>query len=123
METNTQNTTTQTDKIRDWLLMGNTLTALESLDRFKCWRLGARAWDLRQAGYNVQSMIVKMPSGKRVASYYIPEHQPLITPTERKKKPKSITIEKLRELAREVADGDLLVEMMFSKLIIAAEKS
>lgn len=116
METNTQ-----TDKIRDWLLMGNTLTALESLDRFKCWRLGARAWDLRQAGYNVQSMIVKMPSGKRVASYYIPEHQPLITPTERKKKPKTITIEKLRELAREVAAGDLLVGNYMQRLLEAAK--
>lgn len=113
---------TQTEQIKTFLLAGNTLTALESLDRFKCFRLGARCWDLRQAGYNVKSKMVETPSGKKIASYWIPSDHPLITPAE-KKKDKVISISKLRSLAREISNGDLLTELTLSKLIVAAEKN
>lgn len=121
METNTQNSVTQTEAIKSYLLAGNTLTQLESLDRFRCLRLGARCWELRQSGYNVKSEMVKTPSGKNIASYFIPANEPLIAPSERKKD-KTISLSKLRALAKEIADGDLLTEMTYSKLLIAAEK-
>lgn len=120
METNTQNSATQTEAIKSYLLAGNTLTQLESLDRFRCLRLGARCWELRQSGYNVKSEMVKTPSGKNIASYFIPANEPLIAPSERKKE-KSITLSKLKLLAKEVAEGDLLTELAFSKLIATAE--
>lgn len=40
--------------ILDYLLKGNTITPLEALDLFKCFRLGARMWELKHLdGYNV----------------------------------------------------------------------
>lgn len=115
-------TQTQADQIEAYLLAGGALTQLQSLERFKCLRLGARAWDLRQKGINVQSRIVETPSGKHIAEYFVPPDAPLITPAERKKE-KSITLTKLRSLAREVANGDLLTELAYSKLLVAAEKA
>ena len=115
-------TRSQNSKILAHLMAGNTLTSLESLDFCGSLRLGARRDDLRHAGYNVKSEMIKV-GRKRVARYFIPADVPLIPPTERKKKPKSISIDRLRSLAREIADGDLLTETTFSKLIIAAEKS
>lgn len=77
---------TQTEKIKEYLLAGNTLTQLQSLDRFKCLRLGARCWDLRQKGINVQSRIVETPSGKHIAEYFVPQNEPLIARNGKKEK-------------------------------------
>lgn len=115
-------TASQNSKILAHLLAGHTLTSLESLDFCGSLRLGARRDDLRRIGYNVESEMIKV-GRKRVARYFIPPDNQLIPPSERKKKPKSVTIDRLRELAREVAAGDLLTELAFSRLIIAAEKS
>ncbi len=109
----------QTDAIRDYLLAGNTLTQLQSLDRFRCLRLGARCWDLRQRGINVQSRLVETPSGKHIAEYFIPQNEQFI-PRNGKKKTKSITIEKLRELAIEEAKS-LEEQLLFSRLIARVE--
>lgn len=114
---------TQTDKIREYLLAGNTLTALSALERFRCMRVGARCWDLRQKGINVQSRIVETPSGKHIAEYFVPQNEPLITRNGKKEKEKSITLSKLRSLAKEVAGGDLQTELIFSRLIARVENS
>ena len=45
------NATGQTARILEALRRGDTLTALDALDRFGCFRLGARIWDLKQAGH------------------------------------------------------------------------
>jgi uncharacterized small protein (DUF1192 family) len=51
------------------LQSGATLTALDALDLFGCNRLAARIADLRAKGYRVQSTLIALPNGKRVASY------------------------------------------------------
>lgn len=66
---------TQCDRIRDWLMAGNTLTALEALERFGCIRLPSRVYDLRSRGVPVKgrSKRVTTRSGekKTVTEYYI----------------------------------------------------
>lgn len=50
---------------------GDRLTHLDAENRFKCLRLGARIYDLKQQGHNIQSRMIKVPSGKRVMQYWI----------------------------------------------------
>ena len=47
-----------------------TITPLEALKLYGCFRLGARVWDLKQEGHVIRSRIVKI-SGKRVAQYLL----------------------------------------------------
>jgi hypothetical protein len=68
------NTDSQTKLILRHLAKGHSLTPLEALRRFDCLRLGARAWDLKRAGWPVESKIVTK-HGKRVAEYSIPKAQ------------------------------------------------
>lgn len=59
----------QASKILAYLKQGHTLTSLEALDRFQCFRLGARCWDLKKAGWNIVSEMVTLPNKKRIARY------------------------------------------------------
>lgn len=59
---------TQTKSILEHLRKGYSLTPLEAFRNFGCFRLGARIWDLKQAGHNIKREIVEV-SGKRVARY------------------------------------------------------
>ena len=69
---------TQSDQILEALQRGECLTPLESLRRFGTLRLGARIWDLKQKGYNIETRLVKVgPEGKTVASYFIPINPPV----------------------------------------------
>ena len=43
----------QEKQILEYLLAGNTLTPIEALNMFGCFRLGARICDLRQRGYDI----------------------------------------------------------------------
>jgi len=49
---------------------GRKITALEALSLFGCFRLGARIWDLRHDGYNVQQKLIDV-NGKTVAQYWL----------------------------------------------------
>jgi len=60
----------QSYQIREYLLQGNTITALEALRLFGCFRLSGRIYDLRKEGTNISSTIIKI-NGKRVAEYSI----------------------------------------------------
>ena len=60
----------QSYQIREYLLQGNTITALEALKLFGCFRLSGRIYDLRKEGINISSTIIKI-NGKRVAEYSI----------------------------------------------------
>lgn len=62
-------TESQTLAIQRWLARGHSLTPLEALQRFNCLRLGARCWDLKQAGWPVISKLVEVGKGRRVAEY------------------------------------------------------
>lgn len=46
---------TQRVRILHWLQAGNSITDAEARDLFGCARLGARIWDLKKAGYPIQS--------------------------------------------------------------------
>lgn len=48
---------------------GDKLTHLEAEKRFNCLRLGARIYDLKQRGHNIQKTMITVPSGKCVAQY------------------------------------------------------
>ncbi len=62
----------QTNKILKHLEKGKRLTPLQALKKFDCFRLSGRILDLRKLGINVKTEMIKVRSGKRVASYYIP---------------------------------------------------
>jgi len=61
----------QNARILAHLQAGRTLTALEALEWFKCFRLASRVCDLRKAGHDVQKRTIKTNSGKSVAEYYL----------------------------------------------------
>lgn len=60
---------TQADKILMHLQAGKHLTAIEALNRFGCFRLAARIKDLKDDGHAIDSQMVELPNGKKVASY------------------------------------------------------
>ena len=57
--------------IKGWLLNGYSLTQLEALTQFGCFRLAARIADLRDKGLNVVTDMVTLENGKRVARYFV----------------------------------------------------
>lgn len=62
---------TQEQRILEYLNDGHLLTPLEALNRFGCFRLGARIFDLRKQGHNVQMRLVRKDN-KNFAQYFIP---------------------------------------------------
>jgi hypothetical protein len=58
----------QNARILAHLQAGRTITALEALEWFKCFRLASRVCDLRKAGYDVQKRTIKTNSGKERCS-------------------------------------------------------
>jgi len=58
----------QTQQIYEHLRDGGTLTPLEALNMFGCFRLSGRMHDLRTAGIDVKTEIVQI-NGKNVAKY------------------------------------------------------
>lgn len=59
----------QGDAILKYLMAGNTITSLEALKFFGCFRLGARIWDLKKAGYEIDMELIDAGNGKHVAAY------------------------------------------------------
>jgi hypothetical protein len=53
---------TQNKRIEKYLLSGRTLTPLDALHEFNCFRLSARIWDLRQRGIDIESRTKKITS-------------------------------------------------------------
>lgn len=61
---------TQNEQIRKYLEAGNTLTPLEALNLFGCFRLATRIFELKKQGLNILTDIVKdAATGKRYAKY------------------------------------------------------
>ncbi len=68
------NQTAQSKQILDYMQQGNSITPLEALNLFGCMRLGARIYDLSQAGYIIhREMVHDIKTGKRYASYRLLE--------------------------------------------------
>ena len=64
------NKTTQSNQILEYMRQGNSITPLEALRLFDCMRLGARIYDLSQAGHVINSeMVHDEKTGKRYARY------------------------------------------------------
>ena len=61
----------QNELILDYLQSGHTLTALEALDKFACFRLASRITDLKKMGYAIESRVVTLSNKKRIAEYYL----------------------------------------------------
>lgn len=59
----------QTVDILKYLIEGNSITPLEALQKFGCFRLGARIWDLKKLGFLIDSKLVTTQSGKHIAQY------------------------------------------------------
>ena len=58
---------TQASMVREHLLSGKTLTPLEALADFRCYRLSAVIYDLRKEGLPIETKIM----GNGFARYYI----------------------------------------------------
>jgi len=59
----------QNRAIKAYLLSGGSLTALDGLRLFNSWSLSQRIFDLRTAGIPIQTEMILLSSGKRVAKY------------------------------------------------------
>ena len=59
----------QSEQILKALQKGNKITPLDAISRWNCFRLGGRIYDLREAGHNITTEMVKSSSGKRYAQY------------------------------------------------------
>ena len=62
----------QADLILEYLQRGHSLTPLEALKLFGCFRLGARIWELKKA-HQIKTKMVEVGKGKRVAQYSLVE--------------------------------------------------
>ena len=58
----------QSNKILEHLQKGNTLTHMEALNLFGCFRLGARVYELKRLGHDIKSRMVKA-NGKHFSEY------------------------------------------------------
>ena len=65
MRTDSQNTL-----IKGWLLNGHSLTTLDALTMFGCFRLSARISNLKDQGMNIMTEMVEV-NDKRIAKYYL----------------------------------------------------
>ena len=62
------NTKSQNEEILAHLLAGKSISPLEALEKFGCFRLGARILELKQQGHKIVTDMVT-ENGKRYASY------------------------------------------------------
>lgn len=60
---------TQEAQILSYLKTGRTLTPIEALDRFGCFRLAARVYRLKDAGWPIHCDRREVENGKRVGRY------------------------------------------------------
>jgi hypothetical protein len=54
-----------------YLQAGNSLTPIDALEKFNCFRLAARVKNLRDAGVNIRSELLHTSDGKKYARYWI----------------------------------------------------
>lgn len=59
----------QNDCIIRYLKRGKTLTHFSAARLFNCLRLAARCYELRGMGYPIESHIIELSNGKKIAKY------------------------------------------------------
>ena len=65
-----KSTDSQTALIKGWLLNGRSITQLDALNMFGCFRLAARIADIREEGINIMTEMITV-NDKRIAQYYL----------------------------------------------------
>lgn len=68
---NEKQSNSQCNMIADWLRKGYSITSLEALNMFGCFRLASRIHDLKERGMNIGKKIVTLPNQKRVCEYFL----------------------------------------------------
>ncbi len=64
----------QTDKILEHLKVNGTITSWEAINLYRCTRLSAKIYDLRNLGYNITTkMVTKKNSNGEYVTYGIYE--------------------------------------------------
>jgi hypothetical protein len=63
-----KSTDSQTALIKGWLLNGRSITQLDALNMFGCFRLSARIANLREEGFDIVTDMVNV-NDKRIAKY------------------------------------------------------
>jgi hypothetical protein len=67
---NEQSYESQSKMIKEYLLSGGSISPLDALKMFGCFRLGARIWDLRhKEGMDIKKETLVLDNNKRVAVY------------------------------------------------------
>lgn len=61
----------QVERIKKHLEKGKSITAIQALEKYGCFRLAARIADLRNDGLNIKTTIVKTKNNASIASYSI----------------------------------------------------
>jgi len=64
---------TQANKILFYLKQGHSITPLEALKLFQCFRLGARIYELKKRGYLIQKKMIITNNKKYIAEYRLEE--------------------------------------------------
>lgn len=65
----------QEDVILRFMKEGHRITAIEALQRFRCFRLASRISALKKSGHDIRREMVRVGGGKKVASYWIERRQ------------------------------------------------
>ncbi|HEY5632024.1 MAG TPA: helix-turn-helix domain-containing protein [Nitrososphaeraceae archaeon] len=60
---------TQSKAILAHLQQGNTITGIEALNEFGCFRLPSRIYDLKKLGHKIDKETITLPNDKRIARY------------------------------------------------------
>ena len=66
---NAASSQSQCNQIIAWLEKGNTITQLEALKMFGCFRLASRIHDIRERGYDIKAEKVATSTGKLICQY------------------------------------------------------
>jgi len=62
----------QEDRILEYLKTGKSITPIDALNMFGCFRLGARVFSLKKKGYRIEEMDTHI-NGKTFARYFLAE--------------------------------------------------
>lgn len=65
-----ESVTTQRKKILAWLEENGSITAMIALHQIGCFRLGARIFELRQMGYDIET-VIEPNSGRSYHAKYV----------------------------------------------------
>ena len=61
----------QNEDIHEYLKTGQSVTALDALELFNCFRLASRIHDLKKQGVDIKSEWLQTESGKQIKSYFM----------------------------------------------------